>query len=214
MLKDIHKIRSIVFDLDGTLYVHDDLASDIYECAVVLVARARGLSAGAARELLETTEKRLTENLEVVPTLTRTCAELGIETTEFHRYLKVQIRPEQYLDYDPVLVALLDSLRDQCHLYLYTNNNLALSEQMLTLLGVDDLFKRLYTIEFTWRAKPDAETLDFVMRDIGGAPESFLFVGDRYEVDLSLPDALGCSTLEISEVADLLQIHKMMKIIP
>ncbi|MDF1580810.1 MAG: HAD family hydrolase [Desulfuromonadales bacterium] len=214
MLKDIHKIRSIVFDLDGTLYVHDELAADTYECGVLLVARERGIAVGEARELVKNAERGLIENLEITPSLTRICFELGIEATEFHRYLKTQIRPEQYLDYDPVLVALLDSLHDQCQLYLYTNNNLALTGQILTLLGVADLFQRLYTIEFTWRPKPDAEALEFVMCDIGGPPESFLFVGDRYDIDLRLPDARGCSTLQISEVADLLQIHKLMHIIP
>jgi putative hydrolase of the HAD superfamily len=89
-----------------------------------------------------------------------------------------------------------------------------LTQKILALLGVDGMFRRLYTIEFSWRPKPDADTLERLLEDVGGPPESFLFVGDRQHVDLKIPRAAGIPTLLVSEMADLLQIHKMMGVIP
>lgn len=214
MLTDVSRIASIVFDLDGTLYVSKEIADDIWTAACDLVASTRGISSDAGRELLSCAKRRLTESLDEEPTLTRTCLELGIEVPEFHRVLQDRVRPERYLDHDPVLYALLDSLRDRCDLFLYTNNSLPLTQRILALLGVQGLFRRLYTIEFSWRPKPDPETLERVLEDIGGPLESFLFVGDRQQVDLKLPGSMGIPTLQVNETADLLQVHKMMGVIP
>jgi len=208
------QIRSIVFDLDGTLYVNDEIAEEIWTAACDLVARSRGLSHQKGREVLECAKRRLAETLEAEPTLTRTCLELGIEVPDFHRALRKRVRPELHLDHDPVLYALLDSLRDRCELYLYTNNSLPLTQKILALLGVEGMFRRLYTIEYSWRPKPDIETLERILEDIGGPPESFLFVGDRKKVDLDVAEEAGIPTLLVRETADLLQIHKMMGVIP
>ncbi len=214
MLRDLKQVRSIVFDLDGTLYKSDGLAKEIQAVAASLVANTRGVSLKDGRTLLRNSRKRLTELLEEEPTLTRTCLTMGIEVAEFHRAMQSGVHPERYLQSDPVLHALLDSLAGGWDLYLYTNNNLPLTQKILALLGVETLFRHLYTIEFNWTPKPDAETLQRVLEDIGGPPESFLFIGDREQVDLKVPQAQGIPTLLVSETADLLQIHKILGIIP
>lgn len=208
------QIRSIIFDLDGTLYVSDEIADEIWTAACDLVAGSRGLSREAGRDVLAGAKRRLTETFEAEPTLTRTCIELGIDVPDFHRALQDRVRPERYLDHDPVLCALLDSLRDRCELYLYTNNSMPLTQKILALLGVNGMFHRLYTIEYSWRPKPDIETMERILEDIGGPPESFLFVGDRQKVDLEIAQEAGIPTLLVRETADLLQIHKMMGVIP
>lgn len=207
-------VRSIVFDLDGTLYVSPLLAAEIRRVAEGVVADSRGVSHAEGRELLRTAQRRLTELLEEEPTLTRTCLELGIEVRELHRVFQEEVHPERYLSPDPVLAALLDSLRSRYELYLYTNNNLPLTRKILALLGVDDVFRRLYTIEFCGVPKPDEEALRRVLEDIGGPLESFLFVGDRQQVDLRPPAQLGIPTLLVGETADLLQVHKFLGLVP
>jgi putative hydrolase of the HAD superfamily len=109
---------------------------------------------------------------------------------------------------------LLDSLQDRYDLYLYTNNSLPLAQKILALLGIEELFRRLYTIEFTWSPKPDPESFHQVLEDIGGPPESFLFVGDRPQVDLKIAESLQIPTIFISDPEDLLQIHKVLGLIP
>ncbi|BCA79191.1 HAD family hydrolase [Desulfuromonas sp. AOP6] len=208
------KIKAIIFDLDGTLYTSKGMEREIAAAAESLVAQTRGMTPAQGRNLLRSAKKRLAESLEEEPTLTRTCLELGIDIPDLHRAFQQQVHPERYLENDPILFALLDSLRDHCDLYIYTNNNLPLAQKILALLGVEELFSRLYTIEFCGMPKPDANALQKVVADIGGTPDSFLFVGDRQAVDLKAPRALGSSVLLVRDTSDLLQIHKTLGIIP
>ena len=214
MLAQPQQIRSIIFDLDGTLYTSPGVAREIEGAAFELVARSRGVSRREGQGVLKAARRRLAETLEEEPTLTRTLLELGIEVEEFHRALQQYVHPERYLAPDPVLCALLDSLRSSCDLFIYTNNNLPLTQKILALLGVEDLFERLFTIEYSGVPKPDAETLRRLMAEIGGPPASQLFIGDRQQVDLQLPASLGVPILLVNETADLLQIHKLLGIIP
>lgn len=214
MLNPSHSILSIVFDLDGTLYASDLLAREIANAADVAVASSRGIPLADGRKLISTSRERLTENLGVEPTLSLVCQELGLELENLHRYFESEVNPERYLTEDPMLVALLDSLATVCDLYIYTNNNLPLASRIMDLLGIGLQFRKIYTIEFCWQPKPDPVALRKVLEDIGGPPESFLFVGDREQVDLQPAAQLGIDTLLVRETADLLQLHKFLGIIP
>lgn len=214
MLTQLNTVRSLVFDLDGTLYANAGMEQAIARAALTAVAQARGVSEAAADQMLRTARRRLTEILEEEPTLTRTCTDLGVDIRYLHRAFQRELRPEKYLQNDPVLFALLDSLRDHGELYIYTNNNLPMTRKILALLGVDELFTRLYTIEMCWVPKPDAQAFLQVIEDIGGPPDSFLFIGDRPAVDLRLPREHGMATLVVRDTAELLQVHKLLGILP
>lgn len=207
-------IRSIVFDLDGTLYSAQPIADQIQGAAEALVATTRGLSLADGRALLRRARRALADSGDEEPTLTRTCQELGIEISALHRAFQEQVRPEDYLVPDPLLGALLDSLRGHCRLYIYTNNSYPLAHRILALLDVAEYFERLYTIEYCGQPKPDREAFRKVVEDIGGLPESFLFVGDREQVDLRPAADAGMATLLVRETADLLQVHRLLGLIP
>lgn len=211
---DPSAIRSIVFDLDGTLYVSSSVALEIETAAWAVVARSRGLSLHEGKALVASARRMLAESLDEEPTLTRTCQELGVTVAELHKAFIDDVHPERHLSYDQTLHAILDSLRAGYDLYLYTNNNLVQSRRILALLGVEDLFRGLYTIEYSWRPKPDSETLQQLLADIGGPPESFLFVGDRFQIDLDGPARMGIPTLLVSETSDILQVHRLLGLIP
>ncbi len=203
-------LQSIVFDLDGTLYVNEGVNDEIEQIACELVAAGRGLTTFQGGHVLRSTRQKLTEEAGREPALSMVCFELGIELAEFHQALQDQVRPERYLNNDTALQHLLGSLAERYRLFIYTNNNYPLAQKILALLGVEHLFSRLYTIEFCWQPKPDAEALDLVLNDIGGAPDSFLFVGDRQHIDLLSPAQRGIATLLVRQVIDLLQIHKLL----
>ena len=209
-----HHTLSIVFDLDGTLYRSDPLAQEIADAADIAVASSRGVTLAEGRQLLRTARQRLSETLDAEPTLSLTCMELGLELVDLHHFFEREVKPERYLVEDPVLIALLDSLASSCDLYIYTNNNHPLASRIMSLLGIGPQFKNIYSIEFCWVPKPDPEAFRQVLEDIGGPPESFLFVGDREQVDLLPAARMGIETLLVKETADLLQVHKLLGIVP
>jgi putative hydrolase of the HAD superfamily len=95
-------------------------------------------------------------------------------------------------------------------LYLYTNNNCQLSGRIMNVLGLTDLFRRVFTIEETWSPKPDRRTLLNILKEIGKKPEECLFVGDRYDVDLRLPAELGSAVCLVKSVDELLPLCKLL----
>ena len=203
-------VQSIVFDLDGTLYVNEGVSHEIEQVACELVALGRGVTTAQGCQIVRSTRAKLAEQAGREPALSLVCAELGIDLLDFHQALQDGVRPERYLSDDKALQHLLGSLAERYRLFIYTNNNYPLVQKILSLLGVEHLFSHLYTIEFCWQPKPDSEALDRVLNDIGGPPESFLFVGDRQHIDLLPPAERGIATLLVKQTADLLQIHKLL----
>jgi len=65
------------------------------------------------------------------------------------------------------------------------------------------------TIDETWRPKPDQSLLDDVLAALALPPENVLFVGDRYDIDLRLPEQAGCPVLLTRSVEDLMLLETL-----
>jgi putative hydrolase of the HAD superfamily len=115
------------------------------------------------------------------------------------------------LTVDPRVPELLKKLARRFELHVYTNNNRALSDRIMTQIGVAGLFEKVFTIEDYWRPKPDRVALSGILQAIGRKPCETLFVGDRYEVDLELAASLGCATFEAKTVDELLELAQLIE---
>ncbi len=203
MLSGIH---AIIFDLDGTLYISDGLAREVSLAACRFIARLRGITADDAADLIRETRSRLSRASGADTSLTAVCAELGGSTQQFHEAITPGVNPEQYLRPDARVVNLLASLKKRYELYVYTNNNRTLSGRILSVLGISDLFNGVFTIEDSWRPKPDRSALRSLLSSIGRMPDECLFVGDRYDIDLRLPAGMGSAVMLISSIDDLYRL--------
>lgn len=205
-----HGIRAIVFDLDGTLYVSDEFAASIQQEAASYLAGALGTSLGETRKTMAETRRRLTEEQGGVATLSGVCGSLGGSVAEMHAFFREKLAPESFLTRDQRVVDLLGRLRTRFKIYLYTNNNRALSEKITQILGIDSCFDGMFTIDDDWKAKPDSEKLDRILGKIGVRPGEALFVGDRYDVDLQVPEKLGCPVYLSQSVDQLLLLNRLL----
>jgi len=203
-------IRAIVFDLDGTLYVSPEFAVTIQDQAAVYMGRIRGISVAEARLLMAATRSRLAEESGTVQTLSAVCTELGGSVRDLHAFFEERLRPEAYLVRDERVIALLSRLRERFSLYIYTNNNRALTTRIVDYLGLDGLFERIFAIDDAWRAKPDEGMLEQILTATGRVPAEVLFVGDRYDVDLRLPEQKGCPVFLSQNVEQLLRLENVL----
>lgn len=204
------EIRGIVFDLDGTLYVCERFAAAIQDAASVYLAGVIGVTQGEATELMAATRKRLAGKSGMVQTISAVCTELGGDVQELHRFFESTLSPEAYVKRDERVIRMMKQLACRLSLYIYTNNNHALTARILKHLGLDDVMNGIYAIDDTWRAKPDESLVTKILETIRLAPHQALFVGDRYDVDLRVPEQLGCPVYLSQSVEQLLRLEELL----
>jgi putative hydrolase of the HAD superfamily len=203
-------IRGIVFDLDGTLYFCEAFADTIQDAAVKYIADLLGIKQTQACQLMADTRARLSEESGTVQTLSAVCNELGGNIMELHRYFTENLQPEAHLVRDERVLRLLERLAVNFSLYIYTNNNRALANRIIDHLGFEGLFRRVFAIDDDWQAKPDEQALAEVLAETGLEPAEALFVGDRYDVDLRVPEQYGCPVYLTRNVEQLLRLGELL----
>lgn len=208
------EIRGIVFDLDGTLYVCDRYAAEILAAATGYIAALKQISSAEAGLIMAATRLRLSEESGTVQTISALCAVLGGNVPDLHDFFGKNLRPEAFLVPDKRVIRLLERLAERFSLTIYTNNNRALTTRILSCLGLDGVVTDIFTIDDTWRGKPDEEMVGLVLTSIGLSPEEALFVGDRYDVDLRVPEQLGCPVYLSQSLEQLLRLEKLLIPIP
>ncbi|HIJ89204.1 MAG TPA: HAD family hydrolase [Desulfuromonadales bacterium] len=204
------EIRGIVFDLDGTLYVCDRYAAEIHAEAVGYIAALMQISTAEAGLIMAATRLRLVEESGTVPTISAVCTGLGGNGPDLHRVFLQKLRPEAYLVRDERVIRLLKRLAEKFTLAIYTNNNRALTARIMNCLGLDGLIAHIFTIDDTWRGKPDEEMVCRVLAALKLSPEEALFVGDRYDVDLRVPEQLGCPVYLSQHLEQLLRLEELI----
>ncbi|MFZ4856545.1 MAG: HAD family hydrolase [Desulfuromonadaceae bacterium] len=210
-MDNFFKIRGIVFDLDGTLYVCDRYATEIQAVATGYVASIMQISSAEAALVMTATRLRLTEESGTVQTISAVCTELGGSVPDLHRFFGQNLQPEASLVRDGRVIRLLEHLSEKFTLAIYTNNNRALTARILKCLGLDGLVADIFTIDDTWRGKPDEEMVYRVLATLKLSPEEALFVGDRYDVDLRVPEQLGCPVYLSQNLEQLLRLQELLK---
>lgn len=205
----IAKVQAIIFDLDGTLYVDESFADEIKRSAAAYIAGIRGITAAAASMLIKETRSKLSRDNGQDATLSSVCIELGGSVTGFHAFATPLLHPEKHLTPDHRVTKLLTELAGRFELYIYTNNNRTLTGKALDALGISGLFKRIFTIEDFWRPKPDRTVLTYIFTTIHKDPKQCLFVGDRYDVDLKLPEEMGCPSYLVADIPGLLKLETL-----
>jgi len=103
------ELKSLVFDLDGTLYVNKDLGREIHFCGCRYIGDLKGICITEACDLIKATKKRLSAESDLTapePCLYGT----GGRPSGVHRRFSEEIRPERFLSRDERVIRLLQSL--------------------------------------------------------------------------------------------------------
>jgi putative hydrolase of the HAD superfamily len=203
-------LKALLFDLDGTLYVSTQLGREIRLAACRYIADLKGIGVEEADRLITETKRALTAASGIDTPLSIACGELGGDLRELHRRFAAEITPERYVARADRVAELLKTLGSVFELYIYTNNNRVLTARITKLLGIAGLFREAFTIEDSWRPKPNREALAEIFHRIGRRAEECLFVGDRYDVDLRLPAEMGSAVFLVSTTEELFSLCKLM----
>ncbi len=194
---NIEKYKSVVFDLDGTLYDNKGLPmklilGDLWNMFVLSAERkARKVVMGKDYGTEDKVYAALFEEM--------TRVKKGLTTEKARRWYEDKYMPLQvsvlqiYFQARPLAVELLEALKARnLKVILYSDYGHA-AEKLQALAIPTDLFDGIVSAPELGGLKPSRPSMERLMERFGLEPETMLYVGDREDTDGESARSFGIS---------------------
>ena len=198
---------AILFDLDSTLYTHDEYAKSQLDLPVERLARLRGMTYNEMNdEIIHYRENWAVEHGGRQISLGNVFTAFGVSIAESVTWREELYEPERYLARDPRLRSTLEQLAACYALALVTNNPVSIAKRTLAALGVADVIPALVGLDTSGVSKPHEAPFRRAADLCRAAPEACVSVGDRYDMDIALPLELGMGGVLVDGVVDVYRL--------
>lgn len=202
-------LKAIIFDIDSTLYTNAHYAFEQVDCQVRKYAETQGISAEEARKKVADYRKEFAaKNDGKKISLGNTLLAFGIPISKSVEWRKKLLEPADFLDYDAKLVEELKILSSEYKLICVTNNPELPARKTLDAIGVSQFFPKIIGLDSCYKSKPAIEPFMCALEWLNVKPEECLAVGDRYDMDISLPLEMGMGGVLVSGVEEVYQLHE------
>lgn len=194
------KIKVIVWDVDGTLYMPTiGLVDEEFERRVDLLAKVLKISREKAERLSEATKKITKSSTLAVSKLT------GLPLVDIFKMIEGKIDRSKYLKKDEKLIFMFKKLKSFRHMVV--SNILRMTfDKTIGLLGLDkNIFEYIVTADLSKTVKPNLKPFKMILEKTKLPADNHLFVGDREGVDIIPAKKVGMQTCFVwgeSEIAD------------
>ncbi len=189
------QLKTVIFDLDDTLYTDWRTCDDAGTAAVAAYAQTKlGLSAETAARAFRAGRRRAQEQLGPVGAAHDRAlfAQFGLEELGIHPIAHCEAMHDAYWDtlldtmvLEPALPALLQDLHAAgVRIAVCTNMMAGVQMRKLVRLGVADSIDCIVTSEEAGMDKPDPAIVAYTLSKVGCTPEEAVFVGDTYAHDM------------------------------
>ena len=129
-------LKTILFDIDGTLYTNNAWVLEQVDIQVRHYAHISGISEDAAREKIRNFRKQWAEEHDGKKiSLGNTFVHLGIPVKTSVEWRSMLLEPSRYLSPDPKLRVELEALKEKYHLICVTNNSIFAAQKTRSLSG-------------------------------------------------------------------------------
>ena len=201
---------ALFFDMDCTLYTHDEYAKTQIDLPVERLAQLQGKTFEQMRAEVE----QFRENWAAAHngrkiSLGNTLLSFGISIEEIIRWREELYRPEDYLAKDNKLRCALEKLSRSFSLAVITNNPVSVAVRTLSILGVHDILQKIVGLDTCGLSKPNEAILFKAAEICGVPPEQCISVGDRYDIDIALPLELGMGGILVDGVKDVYELPQI-----
>jgi phosphoglycolate phosphatase/putative hydrolase of the HAD superfamily len=204
------EVSALVFDMDNTLYTHDEYLRFQIESPVKRLAEKRGISFDEMKEAINACrEKYAEENNGAQMSLGNVFKSFGVGMEETIRMREELYRPEEFLHEDGELRKAMLLLAARFSLGLYTNNPVLVARKTLACLGVEDCFPVIVGLDTCLVSKPNELSLRKTVELLGTDITSCVSIGDRYDIDLALPLKLGMGGILVDGVSDIYRLPEI-----
>ena len=201
------KIKTIIFDIDSTLYTNGAYVSHQSEVQLRRFAKVRGISEREARTMFDDyrSEWSKTHDGQKISE-SNTFAALGIPIETCVAWRNELIEPADFLSRDERLLEALQTLKRSYALVCVTNNPVSVGCKTLSVLGVEDCIAYVIGLDTFGKSKPAREPFEEAAHRTEAAIEECLSVGDRYDIDIVLPLAMGMGGILVDGVSDVYKL--------
>ena len=206
----------LIFDVDSTLYTNNEYARSQVDLPIEKLARLRGVTFDEmGEEIARFRDNWAKDHDGQQISLANVFKAFGISIDETIRWREELCHPERYLAKDRQLRSVLEWLGSRFALAVVTNNPISVASRTLRVLGVEDLFHdtvRIVALDTCGVSKPHKEPLIRAAALCGATPESCVSIGDRYDIDISLPLELGMGGILVDGVEDVYMLPEVFAV--
>lgn len=201
------RIDTLIFDIDGTLYTDDAYVYEQQDVQIRYFAKLRGMSNDAARKMVADFRADYAANHGGKSvSLGNILAAHGIPISENIEWRKKLTAPEKFLKKDEVLARTLECMTNNFMLVCVTNNPTSVGEKTLEVLGVKEFFKCVIGLDTCNVSKPAREPFLKAVEIAETMPEFCVAIGDRYDIDISLPLEMGMGGILVKGAEDVYEL--------
>ena len=204
-------LKTIIFDIDSTLYTSPEYAFEQVDCQVRHFAELRNITADEARNMVKDFRQKWAEThdgqkISLGNLLTH--FDIPIETSIEWR--KTLLEPKNFLHRDEKLISELSILQKKHNLICVTNNPVLPARKTLDAIGISDFFPEIIGLDTCFVSKPHEKPFLLAAEKTVSRVEECLSIGDRYDIDLDLPLKLGMGGILVDGVEDVWTLDEVI----
>lgn len=199
--------KTLIFDIDSTLYTNAAYAFEQVDCQVRQFARDRGITADEARHMVADYRRQFAAaNNGKKISLGNTLLAFGISIAQSVEWRKTLMEPADFLSRDEKLIQTLGALQPQFNLICVTNNPVFTARKTLEAIGISGFFPQIVGLDTCLKSKPALEPFEKACELTATAPKDCISIGDRYDMDIALPLEMGMGGILVTGVEEVYEI--------
>ena len=204
-------IKTIIFDIDSTLYTSAAYAFEQVDAQIRCFAKKSGMSPAAARNMISEFRRDWSrKNGGKKISLGNAFTHFGVTIEESIKMRRELLEPADFLSRDDALIAAITELKKSYSLICVTNNPVLPARKTLEAIGIADLIPDIIGLDTCGKSKPAKEPFLLAASRTGALPEQCLSVGDRFDMDISLPLELGMGGILVGGVSDVYKLPEIL----
>ena len=201
--------KTLIFDIDSTLYTNAAYAFEQVDCQVRQFARDRGITADQARRMVADYRKKFAaENNGKKISLGNTLLAFGIPIAQSVEWRKTLMEPADFLKHDDQLIKTLHTLQPRFNLICVTNNPVFTARKTLDAIGISEFFPEIVGLDTCLKSKPALEPFQKACELTHTEPKECIAIGDRYDMDIALPLEMGMGGILVTGVEEVYLFSK------
>ncbi len=200
-------LKTIIFDIDSTLYTNDKYAFEQVDVQLRHFAKLRQTTVEEIRTMIENfrIEYSKTHSGKKI-SLGNTLTYFGIPIEESIQWREQLLEPEKFLNRDEKLIKVLTIFSKKYNMIAVTNNPVLPAFKTLATIGIEKLIPQIIGLDTCHKSKPSIEILSLAAQKTNATINECLSIGDRFDIDLSLALEIGMGGILVSGVEDVYKL--------